>query len=115
MLVHGGYRDPAQGCSRESTQLSIPRTPRGKVNRSKVAAACAELTPLDLEAYQSQDVSGVGSARLLWLQLALLLACILIGARIGGIGLGIVAGVGLACSSFSSRCHRANRRAPCSA
>jgi anaerobic C4-dicarboxylate transporter-like protein len=33
----------------------------------------------------------------LWLQLGLLLVCILIGARIGGIGLGVVAGIGLAC------------------
>jgi anaerobic C4-dicarboxylate transporter-like protein len=37
---------------------------------------------------------------MLWVQLALLLACILIGARIGGIGLGVVAGVGLACFVF---------------
>lgn len=37
---------------------------------------------------------------MLWLELALLLACILIGARIGGIGLGVVAGVGLACFVF---------------
>lgn len=36
----------------------------------------------------------------LWLQLALLLACILVGARVGGIGLGVVAGVGLACFVF---------------
>lgn len=36
----------------------------------------------------------------LWLQLALLLACILVGARIGGIGLGVVAGFGLACCVF---------------
>jgi anaerobic C4-dicarboxylate transporter DcuA len=32
----------------------------------------------------------------IWLELGLLLACILIGARIGGIGLGVVAGIGLA-------------------
>jgi anaerobic C4-dicarboxylate transporter DcuA len=32
---------------------------------------------------------------MMWVELALLLACIVIGARIGGIGLGIVAGVGL--------------------
>lgn len=37
---------------------------------------------------------------MLWVQLALLLACILIGARIGGIGLGVVAGVGLAVFVF---------------
>ncbi|MCC6766689.1 MAG: anaerobic C4-dicarboxylate transporter [Deltaproteobacteria bacterium] len=37
---------------------------------------------------------------MLWIELALLLACILVGARIGGIGLGIVAGVGLACFVF---------------
>lgn len=37
---------------------------------------------------------------MLWVQLALLLACILVGARIGGIGLGVVAGVGLACFVF---------------
>lgn len=37
---------------------------------------------------------------MLWVQLALLLACILIGARIGGIGLGVVAGVGLAIFVF---------------
>ena len=38
---------------------------------------------------------------MLWLQLALLLACILVGARIGGIGLGVVAGAGLACFVFA--------------
>ena len=37
---------------------------------------------------------------MMWLELALLLACILIGARIGGIGLGIVAGIGLAIFVF---------------
>ena len=34
---------------------------------------------------------------MMWLELTLLLACILVGARIGGIGLGVVAGTGLAC------------------
>jgi anaerobic C4-dicarboxylate transporter DcuA len=37
---------------------------------------------------------------MMWIELALLLACILIGARIGGIGLGVVAGVGLAAFVF---------------
>ena len=37
---------------------------------------------------------------MMWLQLALLLACILIGARIGGIGLGVAGGLGLACFVF---------------
>jgi hypothetical protein len=32
---------------------------------------------------------------LLWVELALLLACIVIGARIGGIGLGTISGLGL--------------------
>jgi anaerobic C4-dicarboxylate transporter-like protein len=32
---------------------------------------------------------------MMWLELALLLACIVVGARIGGIGLGVVAGLGL--------------------
>jgi anaerobic C4-dicarboxylate transporter DcuA len=35
------------------------------------------------------------SAALLWVELALLLACIVIGARLGGIGIGAVAGFGL--------------------
>lgn len=38
---------------------------------------------------------------MLWIELALLLACILVGARIGGIGLGVVAGLGLACFVFA--------------
>ena len=46
---------------------------------------------------------------MMWLELALLLTCILIGARIGGIGLGIVAGVGLAC--FVVRLRDASRPA----
>jgi anaerobic C4-dicarboxylate transporter DcuA len=37
---------------------------------------------------------------MMWIQLTLLLACILVGARIGGIGLGVVAGAGLACFVF---------------
>src|SRR5512137_580226 len=32
---------------------------------------------------------------LLWIELALLLACIVVGARVGGIGLGTVSGIGL--------------------
>ena len=32
---------------------------------------------------------------LLWVELALLLLCIVIGARIGGIGLGTISGIGL--------------------
>jgi anaerobic C4-dicarboxylate transporter DcuA len=36
----------------------------------------------------------------MWLELALLLACILVGARLGGIALGVVAGVGLAVFVF---------------
>ena len=36
----------------------------------------------------------------MWLELALLLTCILVGARIGGIALGVAAGVGLACFVF---------------
>ena len=32
---------------------------------------------------------------MIWVELALVLACILIGARVGGIGLGTVAGMGL--------------------
>jgi len=31
----------------------------------------------------------------LWLELALLLACVVVGSRIGGIGLGITSGIGL--------------------
>jgi len=38
---------------------------------------------------------------MMWLELTLLLACILVGARIGGIGLGVVAGIGLACFVFA--------------
>jgi len=37
---------------------------------------------------------------MMWLELALLLGCILVGARLGGIGLGVVAGLGLACFVF---------------
>lgn len=37
---------------------------------------------------------------MIWLQLAIVLGCILIGARIGGIGLGLMGGVGLAILSF---------------
>ena len=38
---------------------------------------------------------------MIWIELTLLLACILVGARIGGIGLGVVAGLGLACFVFA--------------
>ncbi len=37
---------------------------------------------------------------MIWLQLAVVILCILIGARIGGIGLGLMGGVGLAILSF---------------
>ncbi|MFK0569467.1 anaerobic C4-dicarboxylate transporter family protein [Endozoicomonas sp.] len=37
---------------------------------------------------------------MIWLQLAVVIGCILIGARIGGIGLGLMGGVGLAILSF---------------
>jgi anaerobic C4-dicarboxylate transporter DcuA len=40
-------------------------------------------------------LAAVGCACLLWLGLAILLACILVGARVGGIGLGAVSGLGL--------------------
>ena len=40
---------------------------------------------------------------LLWLELALLLACIVIGARIGGIGLGTISGIGLVVYVFVFR------------
>jgi len=39
----------------------------------------------------------------LWLELALLLACIVIGARIGGIGLGTISGIGLVIYVFVFR------------
>jgi len=38
---------------------------------------------------------------MIWLELAVLLACILIGARLGGIALGTVAGLGLALFVFA--------------
>jgi anaerobic C4-dicarboxylate transporter-like protein len=38
---------------------------------------------------------------MIWVELILLLACILVGARIGGIGLGVVAGLGLAVFVFA--------------
>ena len=37
---------------------------------------------------------------MIWIQLAVLILCILVGARIGGIGLGLMGGVGLAILSF---------------
>ncbi len=37
---------------------------------------------------------------MIWLQLAIVIMCILVGARIGGIGLGLMGGVGLAILSF---------------
>ncbi|WP_299725529.1 anaerobic C4-dicarboxylate transporter [uncultured Endozoicomonas sp.] len=37
---------------------------------------------------------------MIWLQLAIVILCILVGARIGGIGLGLMGGVGLAILSF---------------
>ena len=44
-------------------------------------------------------------AALVWIELALLLACILVGAR-SAASASVVAGVGLACSSSASRCRR---------
>ena len=42
---------------------------------------------------------------MVWIELFVLLACILVGARLGGIGLGTVAGLGLAfwCLSLAFR------------
>ena len=37
---------------------------------------------------------------MLWIELAILLACIVIGARLGGIGLGAMGGIGLAVFVF---------------
>jgi anaerobic C4-dicarboxylate transporter DcuA len=45
----------------------------------------------------------MSAALLLWLELALLLACIVIGARVGGIGLGTVSGLGLVIFVFVFR------------
>jgi len=40
---------------------------------------------------------------LLWVELALLLLCIVIGARLGGIGLGTISGIGLVIYVFAFR------------
>ena len=40
---------------------------------------------------------------MVWIELLVLLACILVGARLGGIGLGTVAGIGLATLVFVFR------------
>jgi anaerobic C4-dicarboxylate transporter len=37
---------------------------------------------------------------MIWIELCILLACILIGARLGGIALGTIAGIGLAIFVF---------------
>ena len=37
---------------------------------------------------------------MIWIELSILLGCIIIGARIGGLGLGVMGGVGLAVFAF---------------
>jgi len=51
---------------------------------------------------------------MLWLELALLLACIVIGARIGGIGLGTISGLGLLIYVFVFRMPPGGPPGPCS-
>ena len=40
---------------------------------------------------------------MIWIELCILLACILIGARLGGIALGTIAGIGLAIFVFACK------------
>ena len=39
---------------------------------------------------------------MIWLELAVLLACIVVGSRLGGIGMGVMGGIGLVVSQWNT-------------